>query len=56
MEHTHPTGYYFPSPSKWPVVGSTALFFMALGAALLASRRDWAPPRARTTGPDPASG
>ena len=35
MEHTHPTGYYFPTPSKWPVVGSTALFFMASGAALL---------------------
>src|SRR5690349_8551937 len=35
MEHTHPTGYYFAPPSKWPVVGSTALFFMATGAALL---------------------
>jgi len=35
MEHTHPTGYYFAPPSKWPVVGSTALFFMAFGAVLL---------------------
>ena len=35
MEHTTPTGYYFAAPSKWPVVGSTALFFMAFGAALL---------------------
>jgi cytochrome c oxidase subunit 3 len=35
MEHTHPTGYYFAPPSHWPVVGSTALFFMALGAATL---------------------
>jgi cytochrome c oxidase subunit 3 len=25
-------GYYFAPPSKWPLVGSTALFFMALGA------------------------
>jgi cytochrome c oxidase subunit 3 len=35
MEHTHPTGYYFAPPSKWPVVGSTALFFMAFGAVLV---------------------
>jgi cytochrome c oxidase subunit 3 len=35
MEHTQPTGYYFAPPSKWPVVGSTALFFMAFGAVLL---------------------
>ena len=35
MEHTNPTGYYFAAPSKWPVVGSTALFFMTFGAALL---------------------
>ncbi|MFN7221582.1 MAG: hypothetical protein ACK5UX_13205, partial [Burkholderiales bacterium] len=24
-------GYYFAPPSKWPVVGSTALFFLAAG-------------------------
>jgi cytochrome c oxidase subunit 3 len=35
MEHTHPSGYYFAPPSKWPVVGSTALFFMAFGAVLI---------------------
>jgi cytochrome c oxidase subunit III len=35
MEHTHPTGYYFAPPSHWPVVGSSALFFMAVGAATL---------------------
>ena len=28
-------GYYLPSPSKWPIVGSVALFFMAYGAALM---------------------
>lgn len=27
------TGYYVPSPSKWPIIGSTALFFMGFGAA-----------------------
>ena len=27
-------GYYFPPPSKWPVVGSTALFFFASGLIL----------------------
>ncbi len=26
-------GYYVPSPSKWPIIGSTALFFMGFGAA-----------------------
>lgn len=25
------TGYYVPSPSKWPIIGSTALLFMAFG-------------------------
>lgn len=28
------TRYYLPEPSHWPVVGSTALFLMALGAVL----------------------
>ena len=27
-------GYYFPPPSKWPLVGSTALLFMASGGAM----------------------
>ena len=27
-------GYYFAPPSKWPVVGSTALFLMACGAVM----------------------
>jgi cytochrome c oxidase subunit 3 len=35
MEHSHPTGYYFAPPSHWPVVGSTALFFLATGGVLL---------------------
>ena len=26
-------GYYVPSPSKWPLIGSIALFFMGFGAA-----------------------
>ncbi len=29
-----PGGYYFAPPSKWPVVGSTALFLMASGGAM----------------------
>lgn len=32
------TGYYVPSPSKWPIVGTTALFFMAFGAAFTMSK------------------
>jgi len=28
-------GYYFAPPSKWPLVGSTALFFMAVGAVFI---------------------
>jgi len=35
VQHTQPTGYYFAPPSHWPVVGSTALFFLASGAVLL---------------------
>lgn len=31
----HPGGYYLPSPSHWPVVGSGGLFLMALGTVLL---------------------
>ncbi|MBV1776561.1 cytochrome c oxidase subunit 3 [Burkholderiaceae bacterium DAT-1] len=31
---THQTGYFVPQPSKWPLVGSFALFFIGLGAAL----------------------
>ncbi|MDX2219779.1 MAG: cytochrome c oxidase subunit 3 [Burkholderiales bacterium] len=30
----HTGGYYFAPPSKWPLVGSTALFFMAIGGVL----------------------
>jgi cytochrome c oxidase subunit 3 len=32
---SQPGGYYLPSPSHWPIVGSAGLFFMALGAVLL---------------------
>ena len=35
MEHTPPTGYYFAPPSHWPIVGSIALFFLAIGGILL---------------------
>jgi len=32
---SQPGGYYLPSPSHWPIVGSAGLFCMALGAVLL---------------------
>ena len=32
---SQPGGYYLPSPSHWPVVGSVALFLMALGGVLM---------------------
>jgi cytochrome c oxidase subunit III len=35
VANTHTTGYYFAPPSHWPVVGSLALFFMAIGGVLL---------------------
>ena len=35
MEHSQPTGYYFAPPSHWPIVGSIALFFIAIGGILL---------------------
>ena len=35
MQHTQPTGYYFAPPSHWPVVGSLALFLLAVGGVLL---------------------
>ena len=35
MTNTHASGYYYAPPSKWPVVGSTALFFLAFGGVLL---------------------
>ena len=35
MANTQATGYYFAPPSHWPVVGSIALFFIALGGVLL---------------------
>jgi len=34
VQHTQPTGYYFAPPSHWPVVGSTAIFFLAWSAVL----------------------
>ncbi|NLR74970.1 cytochrome c oxidase subunit 3 [Leeia aquatica] len=34
MASTQPQPHYFvPQPSKWPLVGSTAMFFLGLGAA-----------------------
>jgi cytochrome c oxidase subunit 3 len=35
MANTQTTGYYFAPPSHWPVVGSVALFFIAIGGVLL---------------------
>ena len=35
MSNAQPGGYYFAPPSHWPVVGSTALFFIAVGGVLL---------------------
>ena len=35
MANTQTTGYYFAPPSHWPVVGSVALFFLAIGGVLL---------------------
>ena len=35
MANTHTTGYYFAPPSHWPVVGSLALFLIAIGGVLL---------------------
>lgn len=32
MSEHHDSGYYVPSPSKWPIVGSIALLFLGLGA------------------------
>ncbi|QNM96093.1 cytochrome c oxidase subunit 3 [Chitinimonas koreensis] len=41
---THQPDYYVPAPSKWPLVGSFALFFIGLGAALSVNSVDigWA--------------
>jgi cytochrome c oxidase subunit 3 len=35
VANTQSTGYYFAPPSKWPVVGSTALLFLAVSGVLL---------------------
>ena len=35
MSNANTSGYYFAPPSHWPVVGSTALFFMAIGGVCL---------------------
>lgn len=32
---SQPGGYYLPSPSHWPILGSVGLFFMAIGAVLM---------------------
>ncbi|SFP40785.1 cytochrome c oxidase subunit 3 [Nitrosomonas cryotolerans] len=32
--------YYVPSPSGWPIVGSTAIFFMGFGAALTMNKME----------------
>jgi len=34
MEHSEQTHYFVPDPSRWPIVGSLALFCLGLGAAL----------------------
>ena len=35
MSNAQTSGYYFAPPSHWPVVGSAALFFMAIGGVCL---------------------
>src|SRR5512134_153338 len=35
MASTQSSGYYLPTPSHWPVVGSVALFLMALSGVML---------------------
>ena len=35
MSNVQHSGYYFAPPSHWPVVGSIALFFLAVGGILL---------------------
>ena len=35
MANTQSTGYYFAPPSKWPIVGSCALLFLAVSGVLL---------------------
>ena len=35
MGNAQPGGYYFAPPSHWPIVGSIALFLMAIGGVLL---------------------
>jgi cytochrome c oxidase subunit 3 len=35
VSNTQTSGYYFAPPSHWPIVGSIALFFMAIGGVCL---------------------
>ena len=28
---TNNVGYFLPSPSQWPIIGSIGIFFLALG-------------------------
>jgi cytochrome c oxidase subunit III len=35
VSNAQPGGYYFAPPSHWPIVGSVALFFLAVGGVLL---------------------
>ena len=32
---TNNVGYFLPSPSQWPIIGSIGIFFLALGAVLM---------------------
>ena len=42
MNHSSP-GYFLPSPSIWPIVGSVALFIMAIGAVFFMNGMPSAP-------------
>jgi cytochrome c oxidase subunit III len=39
--HSAPGKYFVPEPSKWPLVGSTALLFMAFGAVGTMNKLGW---------------
>ena len=32
---TNNVGYFLPSPSQWPIIGSIGIFFLALGGVLM---------------------
>jgi cytochrome c oxidase subunit 3 len=41
VSNAHTGGYYFAPPSHWPIVGSIALFLMAIGGVMLMNEYDY---------------